>query len=205
MKGNMARFFIAAVVEIGVWFVAHTIVILSDGLRDERVPSDVAVVMGTGIDKDGRLTPRLEARLKTGAEVWREGLAPVIVTSGAVDRNGHDEAVMMRDALIGMGVPARDVIADSGGATSYDTAKDVSALMRERGWTNVIVVSQYYHISRTRYAFERFGVEHVAGIHAKYFDLRDLWSIVREFPAFYVYVFKNYDVTNSVTNRAGVR
>jgi vancomycin permeability regulator SanA len=192
MKGDVSKILAAGVIELAVWFFGHTAVIVTEGLRDKAAASDVAVVMGTGLREDGQASPRLLARIEAGYEVWKDGLAPVLVVSGASYYNGWNEAAVMRDKLVEMGVPMNAIVADSNGNTSYDTARNVSALMRERGWTSVIVVSQYFHIVRTDYAFKRFGVENVGHVHAKYFGLRDIWSIAREFPAFYFYIFKDY-------------
>lgn len=198
MKGTVSKVLAAGFLELAMWFVVHTAVVTIQGLHDERNHSDVAVVMGTGLREDGQASPRLLARIEAGYEVWKEGLAPVIVVSGASYYNGWNEAAVMRDRLVEMGIPLNAIIADSNGNTSYDTARNVSALMRANGWTSATIVSQYFHITRTAYAFKRFGVKEVRHVHAKYFGLRDLWSIVREFPAFYYYLFKNYD-QNPVT------
>jgi uncharacterized SAM-binding protein YcdF (DUF218 family) len=58
---------------------------------------------------------------------------------------------------------------------------------------SVLLVSHYYHISRAKLAFARFGVKSVYAVHAEAsFDLRDVGSIVREFFAYYFYLARSY-------------
>ena len=59
--------------------------------------------------------------------------------------------------------------------------------MKERGLTSAVVVTQYFHITRTRYALRRAGVAMVSTAHARYFEMRDLYSIAREAIALPVY------------------
>ena len=62
--------------------------------------------------------------------------------------------------------------------------------MEELDLESVMVISQYFHITRTKLAFEKVGFENVASAHADIFDERDLYSTLREFPAYYKYLLK---------------
>ncbi|HEY8938378.1 MAG TPA: hypothetical protein VIM65_24325, partial [Cyclobacteriaceae bacterium] len=53
---------------------------------------------------------------------------------------------------------------------------------------SVVVVSQFFHITRTKYILRKLGVENVYGAHADYFEWRDFYSVFREFFAFYQYM-----------------
>ena len=59
--------------------------------------------------------------------------------------------------------------------------------MEERELRSVIVVTQYFHVSRTKLAFRMCGVIDVHGAHANFFEARDAYSLVREFVGYYVY------------------
>jgi len=54
---------------------------------------------------------------------------------------------------------------------------------------SVMIISQFYHISRTKLAFKNAGFKEVYSAHGRYFELRDLYSLVREVPAYYKYLF----------------
>jgi len=51
-----------------------------------------------------------------------------------------------------------------------------------------VIITQFYHISRTKLAFDKVGIENVYSAHASYLDIRDAYSVVREFFAYYKYL-----------------
>ncbi|MNF08809.1 hypothetical protein D3C80_2093210 [compost metagenome] len=60
--------------------------------------------------------------------------------------------------------------------------------MQLHGFDSAIVVSQYFHIARTRLAFRQAGLGAVGSAHPAYFELRDLYSIAREVPGYAKYL-----------------
>ena len=159
------------------------------GLQDDRRSSDVAVVLGNHVSRDGRPSPRLAARLDEAVRVWRADLVRAVVVSGGVDDDGTDEAAAMRLYLIGQGIPDAVVFTDPGGINTWETARNTTAMMERRGWRSVMVISQYFHIARTTLAFRRFGVADLRSAHPDYFEWRDLYSIAREtlgYPAYWL-------------------
>jgi uncharacterized SAM-binding protein YcdF (DUF218 family) len=65
--------------------------------------------------------------------------------------------------------------------------------MKENGWESAMVVTQYFHISRTKLALKRNGVSSVSSAHARFFELRDLYSIAREVVGFSAYLVGHCD------------
>ena len=64
----------------------------------------------------------------------------------------------MRDYLIGRGVPADRIVADSAGVDTWATARHASAYMREHGYARALAVTQYFHVPRTMLALRRHGM-----------------------------------------------
>ena len=60
--------------------------------------------------------------------------------------------------------------------------------MQSQNMQSVIIVSQYFHITRTRLAFQKAVIENIYAAHADYFEARDIYSILREFTGFYSYL-----------------
>lgn len=191
-KTPRKRFLLGTLAIAAAVFLAAAAAIVWDGLADEIAPADVGVVLGNAVELDGRPSARLEARLDKAIELYRRGLFPRTIVSGAVGKEGHDEAEFMRAYLVEKGVPPESIIADREGATTYLTARNASRIMTERGWKSALVVSQYFHLSRVRLALERFGVSDVRSAHAERFEMRDLYSIPREVVAYCVYSFRSY-------------
>jgi vancomycin permeability regulator SanA len=161
------------------------------GLADDLRPTDVGVVLGSKVERDGRPSARLAARLDRGASLYTEGVVRHLIVSGGTGVEGFDEAAVMRDYLLAKGIPGAAILVDSAGNTTDATARNCAALMKARGMTSATVVTQYFHVPRTRLALRRYGIARIGSAHARFFELRDLYSIVREVAALPSYWIAN--------------
>jgi vancomycin permeability regulator SanA len=169
-----------------------TAILMAVGLRDEVGKADVALVLGSKVERDGTPSPRLRARLDKTLELYRAGNFPAIIASGGVGKEGYDEAVVMRDYLVAHGVPQDRVIVDRGGTTTFASARNTLQIAQERKFRSVFVVSQYFHVPRARLALSRFGISTVYSAHAPYFEMRDIYSSPRELFGYLRYYFRSY-------------
>lgn len=174
-------------------FILSATLIVVDGVRDDIHAADVAIVPGNKIEKDGRPSERLRARLDAVVMLYRQGLFPNVIVSGGVGVEGFDEAEVMKKYLIENGLPEANIYPDNGGATTYLTAKAAAQMMREHGWQSAMVISQYFHVPRLRLAMKRNGISTVYSAHAKYFEVRDVYSIAREVVGYGAYLVRAYD------------
>jgi uncharacterized SAM-binding protein YcdF (DUF218 family) len=184
------RVLLFAALPIMLAFILAATLIVADGLTDDIHAADVAIVPGNTVEKDGRPSARLRARLDQTVALYRRGLFPDVIVSGGVGSEGFDEAEVMKRYLIENGVPEGRVYADGGGATTYLTAKNAARMMRENGWQSAMVVSQYFHVPRMRLALQRSGITPVFSAHARYFELRDVYSIAREVVGYGAYLLR---------------
>lgn len=175
------------VIGIPAGYIAH------DGLHDELGKADLAVVMGNRVEPDGRPSLRLAARLDRAAEVYRAGLVKRILVSGALGKEGHDEARVMSQYLVAKGIPATDIEQDGAGWDTFLTARHTADLMKQQRLTSVMVVTQWFHVTRTRMALKGFRVNPVYAAHPDYFELRDVYSLVREVFGCVDYAFRSYE------------
>jgi vancomycin permeability regulator SanA len=172
------------------WVLLTAAVLVWDGLTDRIAPVDVAVVLGNAVER-GRPSPRLRARLDKAVALYRQGFFRYVIVSGGVEPSGEDEAEVMAKYLLEQGVPASAILRDSRGDNTYLTAQNAARIMQEHQLRTALVVSQYYHITRSKLALRRFHVTCECAAHAEYFELGDIFSTLREVVAFYVYLFKN--------------
>jgi uncharacterized SAM-binding protein YcdF (DUF218 family) len=90
------------------------------------------------------------------AELYREGVAPVVVASGRMLRKDFSIADVMAHDLESFGVPAKSVVKLTHRAqNTRDEAAEVARLIQSRGWKRVLVVTSNYHARRARFIFER--------------------------------------------------
>jgi vancomycin permeability regulator SanA len=168
--------------------------IIWDGLTDELGVADVAVVFGNRVEPDGTPSIRLQARLDRAITLYRDGWCRTILVSGGLGKEGHNEAVVMQSYLRDHGIPEQHIFVDRQGTNTYNTARHTAQLLQEHGFQSVIVVTQYFHISRARLALVRFGVSPVYTARAHIIHWRDGYSIVREVVAWYYYALRSYSL-----------
>lgn len=178
------------ITSLSIWFTIHTVLLIIDGLNDELNKVDVAVVLGNKVEINGQPSERLQARLNKAVELYEDGYFNFIIVSGGIGKEGFDEAKVMGSYLIDKGIPEDKIIEDNNGYNSYMTAKNTKNIMDELDFNSVMVITQYYHVSRTKLAFKKLGIKNVYSAHAEIFEYRDIYSIIREFPAYYKYLLK---------------
>lgn len=182
--------FLIVVASLFIWFLIHTTFTIIDGLNDELKPADVAVVLGNKVEVNGQPSNRLIARLDTSVELYNGGYFTIIIVSGGIGKEGFDEARVMKSYLVDKGIPEDKIIEDNNGYNSYMTAQNTSKIIDDLELDSVMVITQYFHVSRTKLAFRKMDIKEVYAAHANIFEFRDIYSIIREFPAYYKYLFK---------------
>ncbi|CAH2920007.1 MAG: hypothetical protein CPSOU_3553 [uncultured Paraburkholderia sp.] len=165
-----------------VWLIA-SLIVASIGLLFKPQKSDIAIVFGNQVHADGSPSNRLSARLDRARQCYDNGLCSQIFVSGGFDKQGTDEALAMEDYLARRGIPRERIVMDNMGLDTWDTARNASAYMNTRHLKSALVVTQYFHVARAALALKRFGINHVAGSYPRFFEIRDIYSTIREAPA----------------------
>jgi uncharacterized SAM-binding protein YcdF (DUF218 family) len=110
--------------------------------------ADVIVVLGAA-QYDGRPSPVLQARLDRARELWEQGWAPVIITTGGKavgDRTTEADAgyAYLREK----GVPQNALVALPTGRTTWEEMTSVQTELAPAGTRRVLLVSNGYHSMR---------------------------------------------------------
>lgn len=169
-------------------FLLTAAFLIADGFDDKIQRSDVGIILGSMVRPDGVVSDRLAARLDKGLELYREGLIHSIIVSGGTGKEGINEAVVMKEYLMKHQVPDSSIIVDDQGNNTIATARNSVSLMRQYGFKSALIISQYFHISRTYLAFQQCQISPLYKAHANYFEGRDIYSITREVFGFYYYL-----------------
>lgn len=167
------------------WFIIHSIVISIDGLINTKQKADLAVILGNKVNEDGTLSERLKARVDCGYDLYKSGQVKKILVSGGLGKEGHFEGTKMKEYLIRKGVPDSVVFVDDKGNNTLLTVRNTLSLRDSIEFESIIVVSQYYHLTRTKMLFRKNGFDQVWSASPNYFEIRDFYSVLREFFAFY--------------------
>lgn len=169
---------------VSIWFFIHTTYITIDGIGSTSKNADIAVIFGNTVHPNGEMSTRLKARVDKGLELYKDSLVYKLFVSGGLGKEGFYEAEVMAKYLKEQGVPQKDIIIDNEGNNTWLTASNLKVNYAAK---SVIVVTQFYHISRSKLAMRKQGIDKVFGASPRYFELRDFYGLLREFFAFYKY------------------
>jgi len=175
---------------VSVLFSGMALITL-DGLRDILGPADLAIVLGNTVNPDGQPSARLQARLDKAVQLYQQGWFTQVLVSGGLGQEGFDEATVMKRYLIEHGLPEAQIHIDSLGNTTRDSANHAAELMQIHGWRSALVISQFFHLPRCKLALHQAGLTAIYSAHANFFEPRDLYSTLREVPAYISYLMSN--------------
>ena len=126
---------------------------------DEARPADVILVLGAA-EYRGRPSPILEARLNHALFLYRQDMAPRILTTGG---KGGDpvftEGEVGRAYLSRHGIPSEAIIVESEGETTVHSTVAAAEIMRRMNLHSCIVVSDGYHIYRVKRMLQFQGID----------------------------------------------
>jgi uncharacterized SAM-binding protein YcdF (DUF218 family) len=121
-------------------------------------PADAIVVFGAA-EYAGRPSPVYRARLDHGFELFQKSMAPVVITTGGAGQDpDFSEGGVGRDYLLRRGIPERNLIAETQGADTAQSAARVANIMRANGMKSCIAVSDAYHVFRIRALLDHEGI-----------------------------------------------
>ena len=140
-------------------FLALTAVgIVREGSFQELHPADAIVVFGAA-EYAGHPSPVLRARLDHAFDLFSRGIAPVVITTGgAASDPSFSEGGVGRDYLKHRGIPERNLIAETQGSDTAQSAVRVAVIMRANGLHSCVAVSDAYHVFRIKRLLEHEGV-----------------------------------------------
>jgi uncharacterized SAM-binding protein YcdF (DUF218 family) len=139
-------------------WIGIMVAIVLAGRRDEARPASAIVVLGAA-QYVGRPSPVLRARLDHAIQLWQHGMAPqVIFTGGRGDGDTTSEAAVSRRYALRRGVPDSVIVVETIGRTTRESLHGVAELMLDRPNSEVILVSDPFHMLRLSILARRLGL-----------------------------------------------
>ncbi len=132
--------------------------VVQEGSQQELHRADAIVVFGAA-EYSGHPSPVLRARLDHAFDLFQQGIAPVVITTGGAAADpSFSEGGVGRDYLEHRGIPERDLIAETQGSDTAQSAVRVAVIMRANGLHSCVAVSDAYHVFRIKRLLEHEGV-----------------------------------------------
>lgn len=169
-----------------IWFISHILYTIIDGCYDAKKTADVAVILGNKVNEDGSLSLRLEKRMECGLELFLDNRVNKIIVSGGLGKEGYFEGDKMREYLLRNGVADSCIIVDNQGNNTRATVLNSLKIKDSLNLKSILIVSQYYHITRIKKLYRNNGFTTINSSSPRFFEFRDIYSLLREFAAFYL-------------------
>lgn len=148
-----------AIILAGLFLVGA---IYQQARTDAVQPAQAIVVLGTA-QYNGWPGPVFQARLDHALDLWQQGLAPlIVVTGGKMPGDGYTEAEAAWAYLTNAGVPPEAIIMENAATDTWESMQGISAILQPLGITEVILVSDGFHLFRSRMMARDVGL-HATG------------------------------------------
>jgi uncharacterized SAM-binding protein YcdF (DUF218 family) len=121
--------------------------IVSFASADHAQPSGAIAVFGAA-EYDGHPSPVYRARLDHAKNLYGRGIAPLVITLGGPGGDGFSEGEVGRQYLMGTGVPATDLIAETQSTSTSQSARRLAVIARANHLQRLVVVSDGIHMFR---------------------------------------------------------
>jgi uncharacterized SAM-binding protein YcdF (DUF218 family) len=149
---------VVALLALASFFVLTGVRIAHEGSLQELHPADAIVVFGAA-EYAGHPSPVLRARLDHAFDLFRKGIAPVVITTGgAASDPSFSEGGVGSNYLKHRGIPERNLIAETQGSDTAQSAVRVAVIMRANGLHSCVAVSDAYHVFRIKRLLENEGI-----------------------------------------------
>ncbi len=140
-------FTVAAAIIAGMVLIAA---IYRQARTDGARPAQAIVVLGTA-QYNGWPGPVFQSRLDRALTLWQQGYAPlIVVTGGRQPGDGFTEAEAAVAYLTDAGVPTEAIVSENAATDTWESMQGVAAVLAPLGVHDVILVSDGFHLFRSR-------------------------------------------------------
>lgn len=177
----LAGFALVLATALSLWAINSYILKNTESHIVENVQSAekayTAIVLGSLVFGDDRISQTVAFRCDKAIELYKAKKITRILVSGDHGQKDYDEVNAMKNYLVKMGIPEKDIFMDHAGFNTYDTmirAKKVFEV------NDAIIVSQDFHLARSLYIAQHAGLnaQAIAAKDSKYLNLK--WITRRE-------------------------
>ena len=127
-------------------------------------------MLGAGILNGGILGEESMRRVIRGVELYKQGLAPLIVLSGGgrSDEPKPTEAEVRARLAVTMGIPPEAIFKEETANTTREESVHIAGLLRQRNIARILLVTESLHMRRAKLVFERTGLQVLPAISTDY-------------------------------------
>jgi len=144
--------------------------------KEDAPTKQVAIVFGAEVKRDGTPSAVLRDRVETAVALYKSGKVEKLLMSGDNRFVNYNEPESMRQYALTLGMSDSDIVLDYAGRRTYDTCYRAKEIF---GVNSAILVTQAFHLPRSLFLCEAFGID-VVGVDAENYHylkrLRFFWN-----------------------------
>lgn len=117
--------------------------------------ADVVIVLGSGLKKDGTLGKIAQSRVARGVELWKEGIAPLILMTGGPVHGDTTriESKVMAAYAVTLGVPEESILTETNSTSTRENAEFSKLVMDVHQIQTADIVTSRFHSRRSCQVF----------------------------------------------------
>ena len=134
--------------------------------EEQLIHSNIDTAVVLGIIKtllNGKENPFYRKRILAAMELKAIKPGMHFIVSGNYNRRGFNEARDIADEMMRLGLDSTQITVDDSSYRTYDTMRRLKQKFRQQ---KIIIVSQKFHLKRSRYLAEHFEIESLCYVAA---------------------------------------
>ena len=122
---------------------------------------DAVVVLGGKVTPEGNVSQIVKYRVDKAVDLYKKGIAPRLVFSGKISFSKNSvliktEAMAMKEYAVSLGIPDKAILLEENSQDTIGNAYFTKInILEPNNWNNITVVTSDYHLSRSKYVFEK--------------------------------------------------
>lgn len=122
---------------------------------------EVIIVLGAAVWPGERPSPALQRRVVHAVALMQCGAAAYLLLTGGIGVYPPAEAEVMQRLALAHGVSGQRILLEDQAMSTLESALRCRAILQQRGWSRVLVVTDRYHLARALLAFRGCGIRAV--------------------------------------------
>jgi uncharacterized SAM-binding protein YcdF (DUF218 family) len=153
---------VAIVVAVLVAYYVITVYQVWRAARHDGARKSQAIIVLGAAQYNGRPSPVFKARLDHAADLYKDGIAPmIVVTGGKIPGDEFTEAGAGADYLHTLGIDDEAILRETTSRNSWESLRASARFLKARDITRVVLVSDPFHSLRIRLIAEELGFDAV--------------------------------------------
>ncbi len=153
-------------------------------VEEVATPVDAVLVLGASVQWL-QLSPILQDRVETAIQMYQRGKTKKIIISWDNGKKYYNEVDAMYSYCVNRGIPAKDIIVDMYGYSTYESIIHVRTLP---GINTVGVVTQNFHLPRALFIAQSIGIQAIGIVsdrasyyNSQKYELRESFARIKAF------------------------